>query len=97
MDNIVNDNLWIEFPTKVKVSVSDMNKVMKECGLDSSDNDVVQLVYNFVKPSFPFELDFSEINKYEDGDEVVSGFMNCNSVDIFEKSELIKYVETNSK
>ena len=31
MDNIVNDNLWIEFPTKVKVSVSDMNKIMKEC------------------------------------------------------------------
>ena len=92
MKNTVNDNLWIEYPTKIKVSVGDLNKIMNECGLDSTDDDVVEIVYDYMRPQPSVELDFSEISNY-DYEDVIKGTLVDQSMFIFEKRHLIEYVE----
>ena len=97
MNDVINDNLWIEYPTKLKVSVGDLNKIMDECGLDSTDNEVVEIVYSYMRPQYPIELDFSEVRKYENGDDIISGELVDHSMSIFEKSDLIEFVEKTLK
>jgi len=82
----------IEFPTTMKVSVSDLVKLINQCDLDFTDDDVVSIVWNYLKvDNLYFEL--TDCLEDEDDDNL---YVNINS-GLGSKTELTKIVKDKLK
>jgi hypothetical protein len=86
------NEVMIEFPTTMKVSVSDLVKLINQCDLDFTDDDVVSIVWNYLKvDNLYFEL--TDCLEDEDDDNL---YVNINS-GLGSKTELTKIVKDKLK
>ena len=86
------NEVMIEFPITMNVSVGDLVKLINQCDLDSTDNDVVSIVLDYLKVD-NLRLDIDECLLIEGDDDLhFQSFSGLGS-----KTELTKVVKNKLK